>query len=106
MAAAAGENGTTVVAAEITVKKNKLQQKKENKSKIEFASSTHMNKKKRKYVVGAKPISDHTQSRKTLGFEDLRLSLSKNLALQQVFPQDEKEAAILLMALSYGLVHG
>jgi hypothetical protein len=28
------------------------------------------------------------------------------LSVQQVFPQDEKEAAILLMALSYGLVHG
>jgi hypothetical protein len=23
-----------------------------------------------------------------------------------VFPQDEKEAAVLLMALSYGMVHG
>ncbi|XP_028774227.1 GATA transcription factor 21 [Neltuma alba] len=42
-------------------------------------------------------------------FEDFTVSLmSKNLAAaSQVFPQDEKEAAILLMALSCnGLVHG
>ncbi|OWM83163.1 hypothetical protein CDL15_Pgr011845 [Punica granatum] len=33
--------------------------------------------------------------------------LSKHYsAYQGVFPQDEREAAILLMALSYGLVHG
>lgn len=32
--------------------------------------------------------------------------LSKHYsAYQRVFPQDEREAAILLMALSYGLVH-
>ena len=46
-----------------------------------------------------------TQSRNKFGFEDLTLRLRKNLAMHQVFPQDEKEAAILLMALSYGLVH-
>ncbi|XP_065850259.1 GATA transcription factor 21-like [Euphorbia lathyris] len=40
-----------------------------------------------------------------LCFEDLSsIILSKNSAFQQVFPQDEKEAAVLLMALSYGLV--
>lgn len=41
--------------------------------------------------------------RKKFGiFEDLALRLSKKLGpYSQVFPQDEKEAAILLMALSY-----
>jgi hypothetical protein len=44
---------------------------------------------------------------KCLAFEDLIASLSNNLAdPHQVFPQDEKEAAILLMALSCGLLHG
>ncbi|KAK7303953.1 hypothetical protein RJT34_14895 [Clitoria ternatea] len=38
--------------------------------------------------------------------ENFIISISENLARQQVFPQDEKEAAILLMALSYGLLHG
>ncbi|CAN8248360.1 unnamed protein product [Cochlearia groenlandica] len=38
---------------------------------------------------------------------DLTIKLSKSSAYnQQVFPQDEKEAAILLMALSYGMVQG
>lgn len=39
-------------------------------------------------------------------FDDLAITLSKSSAYQQVFPQDEKDAAILLMALSYGMVHG
>ncbi|XP_010451548.1 PREDICTED: GATA transcription factor 21 [Camelina sativa] len=39
-------------------------------------------------------------------FDDLTIMLSKSTAYQRVFPQDEKEAAILLMALSYGMVHG
>ncbi|KAG6662048.1 GATA transcription factor 21 [Carya illinoinensis] len=48
----------------------------------------------------------HHHGRKKLCLEDFTISLSKNSAFQRVFPQDEKEAAILLMALSYGLVHG
>lgn len=39
-------------------------------------------------------------------FEKLTVGMSKNLEGQQVFPQDEKEAAILLMGLSHGLHHG
>ncbi|CAA7025407.1 unnamed protein product [Microthlaspi erraticum] len=38
--------------------------------------------------------------------DDLAIILSKSSAYQQVFPQDEKEAAILLMALSYGIILG
>ncbi|KAF8388823.1 hypothetical protein HHK36_025503 [Tetracentron sinense] len=46
-----------------------------------------------------------SHSRKKLCFEDFTISSSKNFAFHQVFPQDEKEAAILLMALScHGLL--
>ncbi|KAL4589531.1 hypothetical protein LXL04_002438 [Taraxacum kok-saghyz] len=37
--------------------------------------------------------------------EEFLVSLSKNLSFYRVFPQDEKEAAILLMALSCGYAH-
>ncbi|KAL7598155.1 hypothetical protein Lser_V15G25586 [Lactuca serriola] len=37
--------------------------------------------------------------------EEFLVSLSKNLSFHRVFPQDEKEAAILLMALSCGKAH-
>lgn len=45
-------------------------------------------------------------SQRKLCFEEFALSLTKKLSIQQVFPKEEKEAAILLMALSCGLVHG
>lgn len=50
--------------------------------------------------------SSSSISSNKLCFEDLTIILSKSSAYQQVCPQDEKEAAILLMALSYGMVHG
>ncbi|GKA37241.1 GATA transcription factor 21-like protein [Tanacetum coccineum] len=37
--------------------------------------------------------------------EEFLVNLSKNLTCYRVFPQDEKEAAILLMALSCGFAH-
>ncbi|XP_014507425.1 GATA transcription factor 21 isoform X1 [Vigna radiata var. radiata] len=98
MAAAASGNGTVILKTEKSVKGNKLQ-KKEKKVRTQVAPQM---KKKRKHGVGAKP----SQSRNKFGFEDLTLRLRKSLAMHQVFPQDEKEAAILLMALSYGLVQG
>ncbi|CAL5199250.1 unnamed protein product [Lathyrus oleraceus] len=102
--AAASGNGTTIADHETSCakKRKKLQKKKENKSKIEFECSAHMKKKRKMEATKASQISGN----KFISFEDLRLSLSQNLSVQQVFPQDEKEAAILLMALSYGLVHG
>ncbi|GMJ07350.1 hypothetical protein HRI_004404200 [Hibiscus trionum] len=87
-AAAAASNGTIVAAETTTCKKSKVQ----NKAKLKN------NKKCR--------LNSQSQARKKLCFEDLRVILSKNSAFHRVFPQDEKEAAILLMALSYGLVHG
>lgn len=99
-AAAASGDGTILVTAESSVKNRNKLVKKKDKTKVESAPPVAQIKKKHR---ANKP----SQSKKKFGFEDLTLSLSKNLAsLQQVFPQDEKEAAILLMALSYGLVHG
>ncbi|KAK9131142.1 hypothetical protein Sjap_011629 [Stephania japonica] len=62
----------------------------------------HHYKKQRCKLAGAAPLSS---ARKLSCFEDFTINLSKNSAFHRhVFPQDEKEAAILLMALSYGLV--
>ncbi|XP_077225371.1 putative GATA transcription factor 22 [Tasmannia lanceolata] len=47
---------------------------------------------------------DSPRPKKKLRFNELIISLSKNSAFHRVFPQDETEAAILLMALSCGLV--
>ncbi|XP_057765866.1 GATA transcription factor 21-like isoform X2 [Salvia miltiorrhiza] len=50
-------------------------------------------------------LSGGSSSGKKMDFEDFLINLSNKLAIHRVFPQDEKEAAILLMALSSGLVH-
>ncbi|KAL8160855.1 hypothetical protein V2J09_012344 [Rumex salicifolius] len=47
-----------------------------------------------------------SRDQRKLCFEEFALSLTKKLSIQHVFPQEEKEAAILLMALSCGLVRG
>ncbi|CAK8531935.1 unnamed protein product [Lathyrus sativus] len=92
LAAAASANGEVHVAAEKPyVKGNKLQTKRK-RSKTKECAPPQL---KRKGKIGNKCTS----------FEDLITSLSNNIASHQVFPQDEKEAAILLMALSYGLLH-
>ncbi|KAE9608113.1 hypothetical protein Lal_00003665 [Lupinus albus] len=96
-ASAAASADGTILTAEPTHVKGKNLQGKEKKSKIKLTPQ-----KKKKSKLGCKPCI----GRKKFSFEDLAISLSKNLALQQVFPQDEKEAAIMLMALSYGLLHG
>uniref|UniRef100_A0A2P2JSF8 GATA-type domain-containing protein n=1 Tax=Rhizophora mucronata TaxID=61149 RepID=A0A2P2JSF8_RHIMU len=94
--AAAGANGT-LVAANNTPTKKKEAQYKEGKIKL----NSHLPFKKR-----CKFTAQDGSSKKPC-FEDLTLVLKNNSsAFQRVFPQDEKEAAILLMALSYGLVHG
>ncbi|KAG5547229.1 hypothetical protein RHGRI_013036 [Rhododendron griersonianum] len=71
--------------------------------KAKRSNNGHVSQYKKRSKLAATPKS---HGRKKLCFEDFLISLSKNLAIQQVFPQDEKEAAILLMALSCGLVHG
>uniref|UniRef100_A0A5B7BBA3 GATA-type domain-containing protein n=1 Tax=Davidia involucrata TaxID=16924 RepID=A0A5B7BBA3_DAVIN len=93
MAAAAAANGSTVVATETSSMKAKVVQNKYKRSNINVPQY------KKRITKTSSP------GRKKLCFEDFLISLSKNLAFHQVFPQDEKEAAILLMALSCGLVH-
>ncbi|URD89790.1 hypothetical protein MUK42_28051 [Musa troglodytarum] len=44
------------------------------------------------------------KEKKKLCFDDVQLSSNKNTAIQKVFPQEERDAAILLMALSCGLI--
>ncbi|KAK2449439.1 putative GATA transcription factor [Trifolium repens] len=93
LAAAASANGETLVEAEKPNVKAKKLQIKRKRSKIDQCAPQLKSKGK----IG----------NKCLAFEDLIASLSNNLAdPHQVFPQDEKEAAILLMALSCGLLHG
>ncbi|KAI3775579.1 hypothetical protein L1987_50158 [Smallanthus sonchifolius] len=50
------------------------------------------------------PSPSYSPARKNC-VEEFLVSLSKNLTFYHVFPQDEKEAAILLMALSCGYAH-
>ncbi|KGN66237.1 putative GATA transcription factor 22 [Cucumis sativus] len=97
-AAAAAANGGAVV-----VKTNKVVQ-----HKITTKPATTL---KRKYkdevvVVGGDKKGG---GRKKLCFEEIKMGgrLSEiSSSYQRVFPQDEREAAILLMTLSYGLLHG
>ncbi|KAK8509079.1 hypothetical protein V6N13_062132 [Hibiscus sabdariffa] len=100
MAAAAAASNGAIVEAETTTstKSTKVQNKAKRSSNGCVAKLKNTKKCK---------LSSQSQgrTRKKLCFEDLRVILSKNSAFHRVFPQDEKEAAILLMALSYGLVH-
>ncbi|CAN6541147.1 hypothetical protein FF1_018003 [Malus domestica] len=111
-AAAAAASGTTLTVAAPSMKSSKVQPK-ANKSRV----SSTVPFKKRPYNKLSSSPSSRGKSKK-LCFEDFTISMKNNsssgnptaatttTALQRVFPQDEKEAAILLMALSCGLVHG
>ncbi|KAJ0030735.1 hypothetical protein Pint_13384 [Pistacia integerrima] len=94
-AAAAAANGTAL-AADTKSKKSKVH----HKDKTSSSNNSSLPFKKRCQ------FGSPSRGKKKLCFEDLTIILSKNSAFQRVFPQDEKEAAILLMALSYGLVQG
>ncbi|KAH7834861.1 hypothetical protein Vadar_020399 [Vaccinium darrowii] len=94
LAAAAVANGTVDVTTEDNSETKTKVQKKEKKSR----SSYHMTQFKKAFGT---PQGD----RERISFEDFALSLSKSLAFGRVFPKDEEEAAILLMALSCGLLH-
>lgn len=97
MAAAAAAESGTIIPAQASPFKAKLQPK-DKKS----PTSGHITKYKKRCKPAPPPSSP---GRKNC-FEDFLISLSKNLTFHRVFPQDEKEAAILLMALSCGYVHG
>ncbi|KAL7133167.1 hypothetical protein ABFS83_12G121800 [Erythranthe nasuta] len=51
---------------------------------------------------------ESSNKKKKIGnkLEEFLINLSNNLSFHRMFPEDEKDAAILLMALSSGLVHG
>ncbi|KAG1335421.1 putative GATA transcription factor 22 [Cocos nucifera] len=49
-------------------------------------------------------IATPTTARKNPCFDDVLISLSNSSAVHRVFPQDERDAALLLMALSWGIV--
>ncbi|PIN05739.1 hypothetical protein CDL12_21724 [Handroanthus impetiginosus] len=100
-AAAAAANGTAVVSDQPpAIMKIKLK----HKEKMDKNGHSSQLKKRGKMASAAGSSSDSEQ--KKLGFEDFLINLSNNLSFHRVFPQDEKDAAILLMALSSGLVHG
>ncbi|AES65386.1 GATA type zinc finger transcription factor family protein [Medicago truncatula] len=91
-ALAAAANGETLVVAEKPYVKGKKLQIKRKRSKTDQCAQLLKRKGK--------------SENKCNNFEDLITSWSNNLASHQVFPQDVKEAAILLMALSSGLLNG
>lgn len=100
--AAATESGA-LPPATMPSPKSKLKQHKNKRSSRATGCGQEPIKMKRK----AKPHNNHASASGTkLCLEEFAIRLSKHLAFQRVFPQEEKEAAILLMALSYGLVHG
>ncbi|XP_042965791.1 putative GATA transcription factor 22 isoform X1 [Carya illinoinensis] len=104
-AAAAAANGMGV-APDISKKKKKISKlhKKENKSGTKNLLAAHEYKKYCKLKCPSH--SEMMSERKQLSFKDLALNLRNSSALGRVFPQDEAEAAILLMELSCGaLVH-
>ncbi|KAL3747290.1 hypothetical protein ACJRO7_016125 [Eucalyptus globulus] len=101
-AAAATDSGDLPPATTLTPK-SKLKQHKNKRSSRATVCGQESIKTKRK----AKPHKNHASvGGRKLCLEEFAIRLSKHLAFQRVFPQEEKEAAILLMALSYGLVPG
>lgn len=76
------------------------------KEKIGKSGHSSELKKRCKLAAAGSGGGSSSSSGKKIGFEEFLINLSNKLAFHRVFPQDEKEAAILLMALSSGLVHG
>ncbi|KAI3447125.1 hypothetical protein Pfo_003790 [Paulownia fortunei] len=103
-AAAAAANGTAVATTDQPPAMKIKVQHKEKTGKSGHASQLKKRCKTAVAATGAAGSPSHGQ--KKLGFEDFLINLSKNLAFHRVFPEDEKDAAILLMALSSGLLHG
>ncbi|KAA8523242.1 hypothetical protein F0562_009665 [Nyssa sinensis] len=95
-AAAAAANGTVLATDQSSSMKAKVLQNKDKRS-----NNGHIAQYKKR-----SKLATSSSGRKKLCFEDFLINLSNKLAFHQVFPQDEKDAAMLLMALSCGLVHG
>ncbi|CAA0842085.1 Putative GATA transcription factor 22 [Striga hermonthica] len=93
-AAAAAANGTTVTTSN-------HQTPKPIKLKVKNA---HL---KKRFKTTTCEAGLQSTGKKKMGFEDFLVNLSKStLSFHRVFPEDEKDAAILLMALSSGMLHG
>ncbi|KAG7546063.1 Zinc finger GATA-type [Arabidopsis suecica] len=120
-AAMATATATAVSDVSPPLMKKKMQNKNKISNgvyKLSSPSAQKVNKCKRMITLDETEAAEdlETQSNSTMlspssssdkiYFDDLAIILSKSSAYQQVFPQDEKEAAILLMALSHGMVHG
>ncbi|XP_039051249.1 GATA transcription factor 21-like [Hibiscus syriacus] len=101
METAAAETGAGVATDAAISLKIKVQNNKEKKSRI-----GQFRKQLFKSPSDHNSPYNHQQSQKKLCVKEFALSLSKNSALQRVFSQDVEDAAILLMELSCGLVHG
>ncbi|KAL3623653.1 hypothetical protein CASFOL_032469 [Castilleja foliolosa] len=103
-AAAAAANGTTAAPSADHQRPASL------KIKVQQHKGKNGHLKKRcKVAVNVGPTSEDgstSNGKNRIGLEDFLINLSKNLSFHRVFPEDEKDAAILLMALSSGLVHG
>ncbi|CAI9766023.1 unnamed protein product [Fraxinus pennsylvanica] len=96
MAIAVAATDGTPLRTETPATKIKVHQKEKRGKK----GNTLKHKKLFKTAAGAS-----NGEKKQLDFEEFLINLHKDLAFHRVFPQDEKEAAILLMAISSGLVH-
>ncbi|XP_056166509.1 putative GATA transcription factor 22 [Syzygium oleosum] len=101
-AAAAATTGGAVVA---TTDPTSVRMKGHNKEKKSRASHAgQICKKQSKQFANQADSSSHGEKKLFLG--DFARGLSKSSAFLRAFPQDEAEAAILLMELSCGFVHG
>ncbi|KAG5559206.1 hypothetical protein RHGRI_008949 [Rhododendron griersonianum] len=101
--AAAAANGSTLEAGTSPTKSTAVQLK--DKRATNDGYITKYKKGSRISTTTTTTTTSHGKKKK-ICFEEFLISLSNNLAFHRVFPQDEKEAAILLMALSCDLVHG
>ncbi|CAN8253036.1 unnamed protein product [Cochlearia groenlandica] len=94
-----GDKHTLSTPVVAKAKKYKLKEEEEEEEEVVIFAGD--------YEISKSTTSSNSSSSSNtlLCFDDLRNIMSQNSAFQQVFSQDEKEAAILLMALSYGVVH-
>ncbi|KAL0346686.1 UNVERIFIED_CONTAM: putative GATA transcription factor 22 [Sesamum calycinum] len=101
-AMAAAANGMVVANARPATLKIKVQHKEMKTT----GKNVGVSLKKGCKMAAAGSSSSSSSSSTSSRLEEFLINLSNNLALHRVFPEDEKDAAILLMALSSGLVHG
>ncbi|XP_073034082.1 putative GATA transcription factor 22 [Primulina eburnea] len=107
MAAAAANCGVVATDKSPLLAKIKMQHKEKATGKYPKASLLMKRSEMEQCEADIAGGSKSNIGQKKLGnFEELLMKLSKNLTFHRAFPEDEKDAAILLMALSSGLLHG